>query len=82
MVRAGTRHQKPLRFRQPDPLKIDVLVSAEGFPHGLLAPGNTAHIGAIIAAAGIPLLELRPAAQKRLEDLFMRMTREPVETPR
>lgn len=48
----------------------------------LIAKAPVSEVGLSVAAAGIPLLELRPAAENRLEDLFISMSREPVEAVR
>jgi ABC-2 type transport system ATP-binding protein len=48
----------------------------------LLARADVAAVGAAAAAADVPLLELRAAADGRLEELFLSLTRQPVEASR
>jgi len=45
-------------------------------PDGLLAHAEAAHVGTIAFAAGVPLLELRPADGAGLEDMFLQLTAE------
>ena len=45
-------------------------------PDGLLAHAEAAHVGTIAFAAGVPLLELRPADGAGLEEMFLQLTAE------
>ena len=58
---------------------IEATTTADG---ALLARSDVAAVGAAAAAADVPLLELRAAADGRLEELFFALTREPVEATR
>ena len=58
---------------------ITTTVTSDG---ALLARADVAAVGAAAAAGEVPLLELRAAADGRLEELFLSLTREPVEATR
>ncbi|MCW2763150.1 MAG: transporter [Marmoricola sp.] len=45
-------------------------------PDGLLAHAETARVGAIVFAAGVPVIELKPADGAGLEEMFLQLTAE------
>ena len=76
LVRAADRGALEAALRAAG---IESSSTADG---ALLARSDAAAVGVAVAAAAVPLLELRAASDGRLEELFLTLTREPAEAVR